>query len=763
MRERREDSVEVRQVRVHGVAGTPPYRILGTRPKPILRSGGDVERRSKVFRAHDPVPEGFASLEAFQWSPFTSGNAQQAVNALFAPFLFVNVAGWMQRHRGPFRSGMVEGALRAAAMATTSFLVVGLTWALYLIPTQACAQLSAGVLDPSGLAKLRCRFTVQGAGANAIGIALSVLTGAGLAAWQWNKTRRRRPSPRSPSDELDWAARIDTVEASRNLSRLQLCHLFLALGVVASIWFAAEAALAGSKTRGAWNHAVSGAFTFSLVVIVFGCMLDVGSGLPKDWSDRGSSRRRIAGNLCSAAILVAGCVVAFCVLDPRVPNPTNFETSLLAQFDVVTVHVAPAVVALIILGVVAVADWRIEDRAAATEGFQALAILALSMLTGGALAAGLAFVALEVLGIGLIRSILGGNEHVALALPMTLLLFGTGAGGVVLSHLHGTARGVEAPMRAITTATRQSLGRLLVWLGVCQALAWSMALLWRAGFVPQIVVIFAFGVLVFSTVTVIVLILARGDGAQAKGSSRLARVALAFVAPALTVSLMVSLTPARVLDWVTLGLPLLLLLWLVSRSIFNVESRRGLAVLSDLAGFWPRSFHPLLPRPYAARAVRALADHLAEDSGTVVAAGHSQGSMLSLLAVHNLKCREMKHGPLALITYGSPFASMYRAGFPGEFSEENTMKLEDSVMAQLGARWVNLYRDTDPIGGPVPRAPTNVLVPDVGDLSVQNSGQGPVVGSKEVAAHSHYEDTAEFKEQAELLLDEVRLALKSRR
>jgi len=56
---------------------------------------------------------------------------------------------------------------------------------------------------------------------------------------------------------------------------------------------------------------------------------------------------------------------------------------------------------------------------------------------------------------------------------------------------------------------------------------------------------------------------------------------------------------------------------------------------------------------------------------------------------------------VALLTYGCPLRRLYSKYFPAYFDLTTLGELRDRV----GGRWRNLYRQTDPIGGPVETPP----------------------------------------------------------
>ncbi|MFJ6198929.1 hypothetical protein [Micromonospora sp. NPDC092111] len=133
------------------------------------------------------------------------------------------------------------------------------------------------------------------------------------------------------------------------------------------------------------------------------------------------------------------------------------------------------------------------------------------------------------------------------------------------------------------------------------------------------------------------------------------------------------------------------------RSYRSTETRRLVAVLWDLGTFWPRAVHPFAPPCYAARAVPELAKRVAAltAQGPVVISGHSHGSVLTAATILQLPptvlCR------VALLTHGSPLHRLYARLYPAYLGGQTLCALGE----RLDWRWRNLWRATDPIGGPI--------------------------------------------------------------
>jgi hypothetical protein len=154
-------------------------------------------------------------------------------------------------------------------------------------------------------------------------------------------------------------------------------------------------------------------------------------------------------------------------------------------------------------------------------------------------------------------------------------------------------------------------------------------------------------------------------------------------------------------------------------SIRRGTSNRQVGIVWDVASMWPRWFHPLAPPAYGPLVVNDLAHRLTIDPPDIVEA-HSQGSVLATIAV----CRMDEKPEFAALTYGSPLGLLYRQLFPAAGFD----RLIASADERLGSRWMNLWRDTDPIGG---------LPAGIGDRDV------PV---RDGSGHSRYEESSDFAE-----------------
>jgi hypothetical protein len=159
------------------------------------------------------------------------------------------------------------------------------------------------------------------------------------------------------------------------------------------------------------------------------------------------------------------------------------------------------------------------------------------------------------------------------------------------------------------------------------------------------------------------------------------------------------------LDLVTVGTVALVLLgvflvYLGRRAVGDSAVRRGACVVWDVVAFWPAAVHPLVPPPYSPKVIedlrRRIEWHVTRPGTFLVLAGHSQGSLIAAAALTRLS--PQYRSKVALLTYGSQLQVAYARAFPAYVNHPFLCWLKKDVLAD---RWVSLYRETDPIGGPV--------------------------------------------------------------
>ncbi|MEU0098363.1 hypothetical protein [Streptomyces sp. NPDC006267] len=191
------------------------------------------------------------------------------------------------------------------------------------------------------------------------------------------------------------------------------------------------------------------------------------------------------------------------------------------------------------------------------------------------------------------------------------------------------------------------------------------------------------------------------------------------------------------------------------RAYKDVSARRTIGILWDVGTFWPRAAHPFAPPCYAERAVPDLTSRMSAwtattPRGRLVISGHSQGSVLAASAVWQLPDATRRR--VALLTYGSPLERLYGRWFPAYFGPEPLLGLHRSVHC-----WRNLWRDTDPIGGPVRiRADSDPGVdrgPLKDPLAYGRTTRLPL--PEPILGHSDYQADPVFAKERTALLDEL--------
>ncbi|KAA1423575.1 hypothetical protein FE697_008230 [Mumia zhuanghuii] len=147
--------------------------------------------------------------------------------------------------------------------------------------------------------------------------------------------------------------------------------------------------------------------------------------------------------------------------------------------------------------------------------------------------------------------------------------------------------------------------------------------------------------------------------------------------------------------------------WLLLQSrkaVAEEGKRRGLNVVWDVLAFWPHAVHPFSPRAYSKRCVEDLRERIRwhldrlPEGGTrrdLVLCGHSQGSLISFATMMLLD--ESERDRVALVTFGSQLRVIFPKAFPAYVNFAAITRLYDD----LDGAWINLYRTTDQLAGPV--------------------------------------------------------------
>ncbi|MFW3172008.1 hypothetical protein [Geodermatophilus sp. CPCC 206100] len=704
------------ELRVHGVSGTPPEYMLGSAH--TAQVAGDD--RSRCFRPTDGLgrelraPGGHV-LEAFHWGRWTSGSWSQGLWLLLIPFGIVNAAQFMlppPESRSSRRVHALCGALlRTVALVLTGlFALAPCLVVVDLVAWQWLARRSLPVAD---------RLIVVG------GLVVAALVIAGLSRLgQVDTGRRFRFGHAGPRDlgrgadglpGLGDAAFFDGDPDSPALRRL---HRAAGLLVVAwlGLSVAGEAGVAWARW---WRWAA--AAVLGLVALV---VLTSGDPERRTTVRRrdGPDRRPLGWTLLAASIgqvLVAAglllAVVAVLVADVRSSGRLPGTEPAVA----VLVLAGTATVAVLVAAVCALAALTRGAARAVPRPFRRFAggtSAALATAVGCFL--GVGTTAGLTLGVEELVDGITGTDVVAPAVlqrfsyawGVTALVFAAGAGVTWARLRHDRAVFRARAEAAMTFGDPPELRLPPAWVR-------------RTGRAMQTARLKNGVPLVLALWTALGLVLAVAIGAAAWAGRG------AGEEPGFPLSLLTGVESpsggAVTGDDVVIGFGQLTLLGiglgtvLLARGALRSEgARRGLNVVWDVVAFWPRAAHPFVPPPYASEVVPALVRRICwhlgvpdplEDAtagdgpprsaenpapaGEVVVAAHSQGSLISLVAL--LWLPEEVRDRVRWVTFGSQLRQQFARGFPHYVHA-------DLLRGMGGAfRWVNLYRDTDPVAGPV--------------------------------------------------------------
>ncbi len=750
---------------VHGVGGTTPAEMLDD-PRTVRVTGdhiaavfrrtedADAESRPEDYRGR-PVPE------AYVWCNLTSGNGTRALWLLLLPFMVVNLAHWMRpTARGRIRTVRLYGLLvRLAGLTLTVLLVAGACEvALDLVAwqcagTRACAERHSwlGFLSP---------VMSDGGWWSTPGrrLALAAAVPAALTGLLWYLSLRTWRAYES-QQPMDRETGSDTVPGT------------------------------GSET-GPESGLGEGART--------------ALGRPGFWYGRRLVARLRAAHTAAALLTVAAAVGAPAARFDRRPGGPGLLDALGWLLVAALAAGAVAVVAVVCRRGRSERrlDRELDERLVRRLPLAALVLFVLALLYGGwarpqwssagrlpgdmtfggiALVQGLLVIALAAVAHVLHRSRpdaraairgLGGPAVAMLACA----LGGVMSGGVaqrVSDWLDGTGTSIDGPPVLLTWQASVIPPLLVVVLLLCAALArhaWRLARAERAdiegdhpgeagdpGRTRRIALTRALATLtdraplLVAIVSATTLLLGAGALVGALTTDRVpadaARGTYAVVHGA-------AHTAQALGSWL-IGLGFILFVTWGRRAYKDASARRTIGILWDVGTFWPRAAHPFAPPCYAERAVPDLTWRMATwtraTGGRLVISGHSQGSVLAASAAWQLEPSARKR--VALLTYGSPLERLYGRWFPAHFGPAALGSLHEEVDC-----WRNLYRRTDPIGGPMRLPGDSGPAVDRGPLkdpltygrTELHPLPAPILG------HSDYQADPAFAEERQRLLARLR-------
>jgi hypothetical protein len=701
---------KVVELRVHGVSGTPPEEMLETHH--ARQEAGDEFSRFFVAvdcfgeKPPDPVEDGTGPhvrttrLEGFHWGRYTSGNWRQALWLALIPFGLVNAAQFMlsppSTWRERFLHAVVGGALRLLALGLTATFALGAaSISIDLVARQWLATTRLGEALGEG--------TLLAAGA-------LVAAGAVLLLHRLGRRNTTVPAPQDAADTLGSSLGRTSGLTRKNfyagdpdgtsLGRLHLAGGWATVALVGSLTDG-DSLAAGSLSS--FVYATSAGCLAALAVLVT-LLGDPEHSAPRSW-DRGSGveglirvfQRPVVGR---TAVLLALAVLASSVvmLVLRGVNPDNPLAAVDAVSNTLLVVLTGDLLVLFAASAGLARATRHRDREVPppfrryAAGMAAPVVAALGCFLAVGYTAALLLGSAELL-----------VDDAAMPAVVEAITFAWGAAAILMLVL-GLVVGVHTWTDRAWRRERVRRSYDLVY-GATDGERPDRRGWLTEERVRRIATASAVARVKLGLPTVLICFSALGT---------------AFAAP-ITIDLMTGVggpTDALPDDWVgvisRLGALTLvalagLLMTTARQSLRQRDKQRVVNVVWDVVSFWPRSVHPFVPPPYSQFAVQALRDRIRHHLGTsarsdppttevadaVVVEAHSQGSFIAVAALLWLNPQELAR--VGLLTFGSQLQVIFPRAFPAYMSYDVLTALDRA----LGRRWINLFRETDPIAGPV--------------------------------------------------------------
>ncbi|MGC4746095.1 hypothetical protein ACLQ28_10590 [Micromonospora sp. DT201] len=659
------------ELRVHGVSGAGANQVLN-RPN-VHQVAGD--RSGGFYRPRPGYPDstgtGGVTLEAYRWSDLPSGTAVRTLSLVFLlPFMLCNVALWMHPATGAWKN-VILAVCRVLALTLTMLYVLSIVGMAVDLIAWRCMDTPSCLAGRSWLSWLGGRPT---------GLRLGVLALVPVAAiglvW-WLSTRLSHSfdafRTRDPATSKHELSAVGQWDGAPLVGRLRSVHVAAAFATLDGSLLAARSSQHRSGTM-VVLLAATGAVLLTCLVLL--CV---------PWIDRTDPTPGMDAFFRGLRTIACGLTILVIVHIVISPAPWSQSRSLPGYGAIVAwLFVSQTVLVLILAAVVI---WRRGGRRPA-DGGRPAPLRALGSPVFVTIAAGLA-VAFSAELVYRTADVLDREQTTAdslltsppLAYKWAIFSFFLAVLGALLTAGAVTVLSRRSRWRAARAivvadfphAPPEAANRLRQ---VEQAVA-------RARFTerlePLTVVYAGLAALGLATSVLGLFQIFPGDVLQEY-------VGL----PDSFVNFFIG-TGSYVIAAIVLGL--------VIGGVFAYRTagfRRYVGILWDLGTFWPRAAHPFAPPCYAERAVPELAkriSYLVEQGQGVLLTGHSHGSVLLAATVLQLPTRITDR--VALLTYGSPLRRLYSRLFPGYVNVSTLQEIGDRV----GWRWVNLWRDTDPIGG----------------------------------------------------------------
>lgn len=744
------------ELRIHGVAGTPPESLLGLTAKPVDPASDPCGKPGieTPIVIYDP-PTSPHQVQAYSWSSLTSGTASTALWVLLLPYMLANVAGWATvslDHQLPSLpiDPKDSSQTRSQSVRWSAFLV---RLAGLFITTIFALLLMLTVADLIGYQLLKRDQTwLPWWLAEWLDVHLPWLTeqfqwmnrnrgpsiGFGLTAViVFSLFRWTRPKMRDGAVFKDrpWDDRVDPVGYSflhhEQKEMWDRPGIIVRLGRLHFSWTLAVLAIVGhlvaTAGRDEWSSAervgVPLAFGCLAFVVLLLAVLSLGDGRPPPWIH---PCIRWVAPAVSISVLALATVQLWMLDDTGALGETM--PYLRQGLGLVGVGLLIFVLVSAIFGSVN----RLRGETPMGAAWNQPGLLFLAAAVGTVMGAGIALQVERFAKEGCECSVIGGAsiDWVAIVLLWAitaLTWFLLVPFGVTFWTLPGTTKNPLMVAVAMRTQHVSPLLALITLLGVAAIVGLvglSAAAGWSAELVPLGEVPSGKYLSIAALAAPIVLLILAVAWRSLSGLPRLLAVGL-IVGLTIGLTFLVLRTDAQVVvlgsplpprtllqfaQFVSFLVPITLVTTRLVSGLRSRQVRRGLGVLWDVGAFWPRWFHPFAPPTYSDRAVTDLTKRLEsrDVDHPLVLAPHSQGSIIASAAIANVDPNKTIHH-LGLLTYGSPWSRLYARAFPAVFSQTLLTALcERLATPNKGLRWRNLFRESDPVGSPIHATPPGV-------------------------------------------------------
>ncbi|WP_132113125.1 lipase family protein [Actinocrispum wychmicini] len=662
------------ELRVHGIMGTRAESLVGAAAAVDVAGdgAGRIVRPADRLMRPGPGPVLQAdgrfvprTVEGYVWGGMTSGGAAKSAWALMFPFTLANVAHWTlppipENNRAADLLGLAArsllrlGALLLTVLFVTQVAVVSLDLlaAQCLAPGSGCMPFVPDWLRrASGFRPAVGLLPVL-----AVVLALHHIS---AVTWRVNAPPMPSPVPGNRPQKMPGASLV----ADPDTPTLRSLHTIAALSALAL-------PPVGSPVG-----------TVQMVVLVFAAvgvlLLDDPTGASPDRAGRWL--RLVVGRIPCRILVIASAGLVLWSAFAQDPLPTKLPGTNATVEGIA----AALIVVCVLFGIVVVpaallarkAFWADDPRELRpwAGGWMSPVVLATAALLGGGFGAGVAVTVRKAVGnegMDLPR----GYEPVTLLWGVSFVLttvIGLILGAVTAAYRWRAAHTGKAPPEVdLLHESADDYGHAVA------------ARAWRRGR--------------FQRHHLHHLLL--GAGAVLCGGAG--------------VSIWMRLRDLGAPDWLkpfstvgvfALGLLAANLVRVVYQAVRKPDTARTLGILADLACFWPREAHPIVPPCYALKVIPELAaraaEHLTDRDTRVVVTGHSHGSLIAAIAVSRLM-ETLPPGDrerVGLVTAGSPLQWAYPRAFPGVVPHGSLAELH----GLLDGRWRALCRGTDPLGGGV--------------------------------------------------------------